>query len=179
MAKDQGFLVTLQWDPAGGTAYSTIGQIMDINGPEVSRDEIEVTTRDSTEYWMEFIKGMKNGGNVTFGVVLDLSLATHGTASTGMHTLRRHVALPVPRTPVPAGRRWPSCAPPAWASSAAATRCRTRATLSRWRRCWRGRGASWPSSGTRPWPAGVPNAATRRSRMQQDCAARITMSNPA
>ena len=84
MAKDQGFSVTLHWDPAGGTAYSTIGQIMDINGPEVSRDEIEVTTRDSTEYWMEFIKGMKNGGNVTFGVVLDLSLATHGTASTGI-----------------------------------------------------------------------------------------------
>lgn len=84
MAKDQGFLVTLQADFAGGTSYTTIGQVMDINGPEISRDEIEVTTRDSTEYWMEFIKGMKNGGNVTFGVVLDLSLATHGTAATGL-----------------------------------------------------------------------------------------------
>jgi len=84
MTKNQGFLVTLQWDPAGGTAYATIGQVMDINGPEVSRDEIEVTTRDSTEYWMEFLKGMKNGGNISFGVVLDLSLASHGTAATGL-----------------------------------------------------------------------------------------------
>ena len=95
MAKDQGFLTTLQWDPAGGTAYATIGQVMDINGPEVARDEIEVTTRDSTEYWMEFIKGMKNGGNITFGVVLDLSLAAHGTAATGlMSDLQNESTIP-------------------------------------------------------------------------------------
>lgn len=84
MSKYQGFLVTLDWDAAGGTAYTTIGQVMDIAGPEMSRDEVNVTTRDSTEYWMEFIKGMKNGGNITFDLVLDLALATHGTAATGL-----------------------------------------------------------------------------------------------
>lgn len=84
MTKYQGFLTTLQWDPAGGTALQTIGQIRDISGPEISRGEIEVTTRDSTEYWQEFLKGFKNGGNVTFDVVLDLALASHGTAATGL-----------------------------------------------------------------------------------------------
>jgi predicted secreted protein len=106
MSKDQGFLVTLQWDPAGGTAFSTIGQVMDINGPEISRDEIEVTTRDSTEYWMEFIKGMKNGGNISFGLVLDLSLASHGTAATGLLSdLQNEGTIPAWRLNFPQSRR--------------------------------------------------------------------------
>ncbi|MFZ1396708.1 MAG: phage tail tube protein [Candidatus Promineifilaceae bacterium] len=106
MAKNQGFLVTLQWDPSGGTTLTTIGQIMDINGPEVSRDEIEVTTRDSTEYWMEFIKGMKNGGNISFGVVLDLSLATHGTAATGiLSDLQSETTMPAWKINFPNSRQ--------------------------------------------------------------------------
>lgn len=105
--KDAGFLTTLQWDPAGGTAWQTIGQVMDINGPELSRGEIEVTTRDSPGYWEEFIKGFKSGGNLTFDVVLDLSLASHGTAATGLLSdLQNETTIPAWKVNFPHSKTW-------------------------------------------------------------------------
>lgn len=84
MAKNAGHQVMLFADMAGGTVYTEIGQVMDISGPGMTRDSIEVTTRDSVGLWNEFIKGFKDGGELTFGLVLDTSLATHGTAATGL-----------------------------------------------------------------------------------------------
>jgi predicted secreted protein len=105
MTKYQGFLVTLQADFAGGTALTTIGQVRDISGPEISRGEIEVTTRDSTEYWQEFLKGFKNGGNITFDVVLDTALATHGTAATGLlRDLQNESTIPAWRLNFPGSK---------------------------------------------------------------------------
>lgn len=106
MTKYQGFLMPLNWDPAGGTAYTTIGQIRDISGPEVSRGEIEVTTRDSTEFWEEFLKGFKSGGNVTFDLVLDTALASHGTAATGLLSdLQNESTMPAWQMPFPGSKQ--------------------------------------------------------------------------
>lgn len=84
MSKYSGDSVTLKWDPAGGTAYTTVGQIRDMGGPSFERNAIDVTTRDSASNWNEFIKGFKQGGEITAGLVFDPDLASHGTTSTGL-----------------------------------------------------------------------------------------------
>lgn len=84
MAKKAGHEVTLRWDANGGTALVTIGQIIDITGPSIERNPIDVSTRDSTGYWREFIKGFKDLGELTFNVVFDGDLQTHGTATGGL-----------------------------------------------------------------------------------------------
>lgn len=84
MAKNAGHEVTLQWDAAGGTVFATIGQIIDITGPSIERNPIDVTTRDSASYYREFIKGFKDLGELTFNVVFDGDLASHGTAAAGL-----------------------------------------------------------------------------------------------
>lgn len=107
MTKYAGFEVTIQWDPAGGTSFTTVGQVMDVNGPELSRGEIEVTTRDSTNYWEEYLKGFKSGGEITFDVVLDLALATHGTAATGiLSDLADDSTIPNWRVNFPNSKMW-------------------------------------------------------------------------
>lgn len=83
MAKYSAFGTQLAWDPAGGSSYSTIGQIHNIGGPNLARDNIDVTTHDSTDMWREFIKSLKDGGEVTFDITYDPALGTHD-ASTGL-----------------------------------------------------------------------------------------------
>lgn len=78
-----GFGVILEWDPAGGTSFTPIGQINDITPPGPSRDSVEKTTHNSPDRWKESMKGLKSGGQVSFDVNYDPALATHN-ASTGV-----------------------------------------------------------------------------------------------
>ncbi len=102
--KNAGHDVTLGIDFAGGTSYTTIGQIVDLSGPSIERNPIDVTTRDSTQNYREFIKGFKDAGEMTFNVVLSLSLASHGTAATGvLSDLSDDVTIPAYQMAFPNG----------------------------------------------------------------------------
>lgn len=82
MAKYAGHDVTFAWDPAGGTAYATIAQIVDLSGPGLARNAIDTTTRDNaTAFWRTFVKGFKDAGEMTFNVLFDPSLASHSSAA--------------------------------------------------------------------------------------------------
>lgn len=83
MTKIAGYGTALAWDPAGGSSYTSIGQVQDISGPGLARDSIDVTTHDSPNAWRQFIKGLKDGGELTFDIVYDPALATHA-ASAGL-----------------------------------------------------------------------------------------------
>lgn len=83
MSKYPSFGISLKWDPAGGTSYATIGQIQDITGPGISRNPIDGTTHDSPNAWMQFFKGLKDGGEVGFDIVYDPALGSHN-ADTGV-----------------------------------------------------------------------------------------------
>lgn len=48
------------------TTLGTIAEVGDIKGPELSRDDIDVTSHDSPDDFEEFINGIKKSGNVTF-----------------------------------------------------------------------------------------------------------------
>lgn len=81
MAKFNAFGTVLAWDIAGGSSYSTIAQVETIGGPTLARDSIEVTTHDSANAWREFIKGIKDGGEITFDLVYDPALGSHDVAT--------------------------------------------------------------------------------------------------
>jgi hypothetical protein len=77
LTKRYGYGVTLGCDPAGGTAFVILGNIVDsIEGPEVKTDDIEVTLladKDKT-----FLGGQIDGGTVSFQIAYD-PLDTSGT----------------------------------------------------------------------------------------------------
>lgn len=53
---------------AFGTTFSfggtPVGELTNITGPSTSAETIDVTSHDSTDGWMEFVAGLKNGGEV-------------------------------------------------------------------------------------------------------------------
>lgn len=67
--------------------YVNIAQVQDLQPPGISVDEIEVTTRDSTGLWREFIPGLKDGGEVKFTLMFDPDLTTHLSSGYGMVAL--------------------------------------------------------------------------------------------
>jgi predicted secreted protein len=52
----------------GGTA---VGQIMNINGPNESRDSIDISNMGSSAKWREFLPGMLDAGECTIDMVYD------------------------------------------------------------------------------------------------------------
>jgi hypothetical protein len=75
--------MTVGYDLAGGTSYTTLGQLHDVQLPGFSRDYVEVSRHDHTDLWKRFIKGWKDGGEMTLIVIYDPVNATHD-ASTGL-----------------------------------------------------------------------------------------------
>jgi predicted secreted protein len=106
MAKRVGHDVVLQWDRAGGTVYSTIAQIVDISGPSMSRNAIDATTRDSTEYWREFLKGFKDAGEITFNLMYDPALAGHSGTAGILADFYADSTIPAWRMQLPGSRNY-------------------------------------------------------------------------
>jgi len=50
--------------------YYTVAEVRNVGGPSLSRDAPEATNMDSDDGWKEFVKGLKDGGEVTFEVNL-------------------------------------------------------------------------------------------------------------
>lgn len=55
-------------DSSDGDVFTTISQINQISGPDLSRDVIDVTNLDSTGGYREFIAGFRDGGEVTLNM---------------------------------------------------------------------------------------------------------------
>lgn len=80
MTKYAGDQTVLAVDWSGGTVPVTIAQVADIGGPSVARTSIDSTTRDDGR-WRTHLKGMKDGGELTFTLMFDPSETTHGSTS--------------------------------------------------------------------------------------------------
>jgi predicted secreted protein len=59
-----GFL--LDYEKPSDGSWVHVGEVKDINGPDESTDEVDVTNQDSTGGFKEFIATLQDGGNVTF-----------------------------------------------------------------------------------------------------------------
>jgi predicted secreted protein len=62
---------------APGTVFETIADVTNIGGPERSRETIDVTSHNSPGQWMEFIGGLKDGGEISLDINYDPAELTH------------------------------------------------------------------------------------------------------
>ncbi|MBB4987496.1 phage tail tube protein [Streptomyces nymphaeiformis] len=64
-------------DSTGAGSFAVVANVTDISGPSRSREAIEVTAHDSPAKYREFIKGLKDGGEVEITLNFDPGNATH------------------------------------------------------------------------------------------------------
>ena len=69
-------------DGGGSEVFTTIAEVKDISGPQLTRNELEATSHSSGG-WDEYVAGIKRGGQVTFDVNWVPNNATHDS-STGV-----------------------------------------------------------------------------------------------
>ena len=78
MAGLDGFGASLlRSDMASSPTYTEIANVTSISGPSISRNVYDVTAHDSTNSYMEFIGGLKDGGEISFDLNWDPENATH------------------------------------------------------------------------------------------------------
>lgn len=64
-------------DSDGAGTFAVIANVSDLSGPSRSREAIEVTAHDSPDQYREFVKGLKDGGEVSITLNYDPALNTH------------------------------------------------------------------------------------------------------
>lgn len=77
MAGIDAFGTQFKRDSDGAGTYVTIANVSDLSGPSRSREAIEVTAHDSPDQYREFVKGLKDGGEVTITINYDPANNTH------------------------------------------------------------------------------------------------------
>ncbi|WP_060880157.1 phage tail tube protein [Streptomyces scabiei] len=65
MAGEDATGTQLKRDSNGAGSFVTIASVEDLSGPGRSRNMIDVSAHDSPDRYREFVKGMKDGGEVT------------------------------------------------------------------------------------------------------------------
>ncbi|WP_405710108.1 phage tail tube protein [Streptomyces xanthophaeus] len=55
-------------DGAGPEVFTALANVTNVSGPGLSRETIDVTSHGSPDAWMEFIGGLKDGGEVSLDV---------------------------------------------------------------------------------------------------------------
>jgi predicted secreted protein len=77
MAGIDAFGTQLKRDTTGSGSYAVIANVSDLSGPSRSREAIEVTAHDSPDKYREFVKGLKDGGEVSATLNFDPGDTTH------------------------------------------------------------------------------------------------------
>lgn len=77
MAGKDAFGTQLRRDSNGAGVYVTVANVSDLSGPSRQRDAIEVTAHDSPDQYREFVKGLKDGGEVTATINYNPANSTH------------------------------------------------------------------------------------------------------
>lgn len=67
-----GFGVNLQRNNTGNSplSWEDIGEILEINGPSLTRDAVDVTHSASTDRYREFVTGLRDAGELTATIAL-------------------------------------------------------------------------------------------------------------
>ena len=64
-------------DGAVSEAFADVAEILELTPPSMSRDDIDVTSHNSSDGYREFIAGMRDGGEVSFKANWLPTNATH------------------------------------------------------------------------------------------------------
>lgn len=79
MAGRDAFGTQFLRDSTGAGAYVAIASVSDGDGPNQSRESIDTTAHDSPNKYREFVKGLKDGGDVNITLNWDPGQLTHVT----------------------------------------------------------------------------------------------------
>jgi predicted secreted protein len=60
-----------------GNVFETVANVTNVGGPARTRETIDVTAHDSPDQWMEFIGGLKDGGEISLDINYDPAELTH------------------------------------------------------------------------------------------------------
>jgi hypothetical protein len=63
--------------------FTTVAEVTDISGPNISVGEIDTTSHDNVG-WRSYIPTLADGGEVTFEIEYDMTAATHLETTTGL-----------------------------------------------------------------------------------------------
>jgi predicted secreted protein len=63
-------------DDGSVETFTKVAEVIDINGPSMSKDAIDVSNQDSTSGWREFVPGFRDGGEVS---IIANWIPAHGT----------------------------------------------------------------------------------------------------
>ncbi|MFC8276251.1 phage tail tube protein [Streptomyces sp. NPDC057271] len=77
MAGKDAFGTQFLRDTTGSGSFAVVANVTDISGPSRSREAIEVTAHDSPNKYREFIKGLKDGGEVEITINYNPGNSTH------------------------------------------------------------------------------------------------------
>lgn len=77
MAGEDAFGTQFKRDSDGAGTFVTIANVSDISGPDRDREAIEVTAHDSPDQYREFVKGLKDGGEVSITINYNPGETTH------------------------------------------------------------------------------------------------------
>jgi len=51
---------------ASPEVFADVAELLDGDGPGMSKDSVQITSGESTDRWREFIPGLRDGGEITF-----------------------------------------------------------------------------------------------------------------
>lgn len=77
MSGRDAFGTLFQRGDDAGAVFTTLANVTNISGPARTRETIDVTSHDSPDGWMEFLGGLKDGGEISLDVNYDPSETTH------------------------------------------------------------------------------------------------------
>lgn len=77
MSGRDAFGTLFQRGDDAGAIFTTIAGVTNISGPQRKRETIDVTSHDSPDQWMEFIGGLKDGGEISLDINYNPADDTH------------------------------------------------------------------------------------------------------
>lgn len=88
MAKYLGYGSTISVQTVvSPSTYTPIAQVAKIGGFSLKRDEKEVTTHDSPNFYKEFLGAFKDPGTIQVELIWDPTITTHGAQAFGFKGL--------------------------------------------------------------------------------------------
>jgi hypothetical protein len=93
-------------DGAMTEVFTTIAEVKDIDGPDISMDTEDITPHDAVGGWEEFIPTILRSGEVTFDLNFVPSNAQHGDANGGLVAALKARTKKNYRLVLPAGYTW-------------------------------------------------------------------------
>ncbi len=77
MAGQDAYGTQFKRDTDGAGTFAAIAAVSDISGPEREREALEVSAHDSPDQYREFVKGFKDGGEVSITINYDPGDTSH------------------------------------------------------------------------------------------------------